>query len=445
MRVTLAWMAWGICLAFIPTVQGQAGAGSGRSGQEQETGGGRVAAQVAPDESGPVAVPEPGESARRFYRSGNALWCVRRAWEILAPGLLLWTGWSARARSRAERIGGKWYWAVTIYGLGFMSVLYALELPLDWYQGYVRLHEYGLSNQSFGRWLGHSLLGFLIDALGCAVLLWIPYGLIRWSPRRWWLHAWLASTAVAVFLVFISPVWIDPLFNRFGRMTDKALEADIVGLASRAGIDGSRVYVVDKSADSTALNAYVTGFLGTKRIVVWDTLLNRLDRREVLTVIGHEVGHYALGHVVKGVLAGSLLGLLALWLLHRIGDAWIRRLGRRWGVAGLSDVAALPLVLVLGSMGQLVVDPLVLAASRHFEHEADRFALEITHDNRAFATAEVKMAGDNLQVVRPGGWYGWWRASHPSTADRIEFANRYRPWSEGGAGRYDRLFDPARP
>jgi len=234
---------------------------SGWSGQTRDGSGARrptPAATAAPspsEESAPVAVPEPGEKAIRFYRSGNVLWCVRVFWELLVPALTLFTGFSARIRDRAERIGRKWFFAVAIYIVAFLSVKYLLDFPLNCYQGFFRPHAYGLSNQSFGRWLGNSLKGLAVDTTVGALFVWIPFLLMRKSPRRWWLYAWMATTAATVFMVFITPVWIDPLFNRFGPMQDKELEIEILALAERAGIGGGRVYEVDKSADTKAVNA----------------------------------------------------------------------------------------------------------------------------------------------------------------------------------------------
>ena len=178
----------------------------------------------------------------------------------------------------------------------------------------MRLHAYGLSNQSFGKWFGDSLkeLGILI-VLG-ALVLWLPYWLLKKSPRRWWLYAALAMIPFYFFVQLIRPVVVEPMFNQFTPIENKVLEAKILALAERAGIHGSRVYEVKKSVDTKTANAYVTGFLGTKRIVLWDTILNKLDDRELLFVMGHEMGHYALNHVVKGILFLSALTLAGvLW------------------------------------------------------------------------------------------------------------------------------------
>jgi Zn-dependent protease with chaperone function len=188
------------------------------------------------------------------------------------------------------------------------------------------------------------------------------------------------------------------------------------------------VLEVAKSEDTNAVNAYVTGFGTTKRIVLWDTILAKLNREQLLVVMGHEMGHYVLGHIWKQILILSVLIVAALYAVHRSSGWLIARFRQRFGFGELADIASLPLVLILFSLASLVVTPIALAVSRHFEHEADRFGLEITHDNYAAATAFVKLQQENLAVPRPGPLFVWWRASHPTLGDRIDFSNDYRPW-----------------
>jgi len=265
---------------------------------------------------------------------------------------------------------------------------------------------------------------------------------MRRSPRRWWVYTWLPATAATVFMVFITPVWIDPLFNKFSPLKDKALEAEIVALAERAGIKESSVFEVEKSADTKSMNAYVTGFMGSKRIVLWDTLIAKLDRRELLTVMGHEIGHYVLRHVLQGILLSSALSLFGLYVFYRVSGRLIRRFKARFGFDRLTDIASWPFVLLFFSVANLALDPFILAFSRHVEHEADRFALELTRDNHADATASSKLQIQNLSVPRPGLMYELWRASHPSVGERIDFANAYKPWVKGESLRYGHLFKP---
>jgi Zn-dependent protease with chaperone function len=242
------------------------------------------------------------------------------------------------------------------------------------------------------------------------------------------------------FVMLISPVWIDPLFNKFGPMNDKALEAQILALAEQSGIAGSRVYEVNKSVDTKAVNAYVTGFMNTKRIVLWDTIIAKLEEKELLFVMGHEMGHYVLGHVIKGILFFSLLIMVTLYAAYRTAGGLIKKYKDRFGFDQLSDIASFPLIMLLVSIFTLVITPIALTFTRYQEHEADRFGLEITQTNHAAATAFVKLQQENLGNPRPGLLYKLWRSSHPTLGDRIDFCNAYRPWEKGEALKYGELF-----
>jgi STE24 endopeptidase len=304
----------------------------------------------------------------------------------------------------------------------------------------VRQHAYGLSTQTFGKWLSDWIKGAGISALGLALVLWIPYLLLRRSPRRWWLWAGLATAPIATFVLVVSPLWIDPLFNDFHRMEDRALEARILALADRAGIPGSRVYQVDKSVDTRTVNAYVAGIGSSKRIVLWDTMLAKLNPDQIAFVMAHEMGHFVLHHTLAAIAGATLLVTASLYLVHRLAGTLMARFGRRFGFHQLSDVASFPLLLLLGTVVSIISTPAVLALSRYQEHEADRFALELTRDNYAGATTFVRLQQENLSVPRPGPIFTFWRGSHPSLGDRVDFANRYRPWQMGDPLRYGHLF-----
>jgi Zn-dependent protease with chaperone function len=375
-----------------------------------------------------VEVPEPTPQALSYYRSGNVLWVVGNVWDLLVPLVLLFAGFSARIRDWARRAGRKWFFTIALYFAAFTLIIFLVDLPLSYYTGFVRQHAYGLSNQTFDKWARDEVTGLFIGIIGGALFIWVPYLLLEKSPQRWWLYTAALAIPFIVLVSLIQPIWIDPLFNRFGPMNDKALETDILNLAERAGIEGSRVYEVAKSEDTNAVNAYVAGFGATKRIVLWDTILAKLDRGQILVVMGHEMGHYVLGHIWKLILIFSVLIGAGLYAVHRTAGWLINRCHDRFGFTELSDIASLPLIIVLFGVASLVITPVALAVQRHFEHEADRFGLEITQDNYSAATAFVKLQQENLAIPRPGVLYKWWRASHPTLGDRIDFSNDYRPW-----------------
>ena len=387
-----------------------------------------------------VVVPEPSPLALQYYRSGNVLWAIGTAVGLIVPAVLLFSGASARLRNLAYRLGRRWLPSVMLYAVLFTVTYALLTLPLAYYQGYLRQHAYGLSTQSLDKWLSDWLKGVAVSGVGLALVLWIPYALLRRSPRRWWLYAGLATAPIAALVLVVSPVLVDPLFNEFGPMRDRALEVRILALAERAGIPGSRVYQVEKSVDTKTVNAYVTGIGSSKRIVLWDTMLAKLNPDEIVFVMAHEMGHFVLHHTLAVILGATLLVTGSLYLVHRVAGTLITRFGSRFGFDRLSDVASFPLLLLLGSLVSLVTTPLVLAFSRHQEHEADRFALELTRNNHAAATTFVRLQQENLSVPRPGPVFKLWRGSHPSLGDRVDFANSYRPWDQGNPLRYGRRF-----
>lgn len=389
-----------------------------------------------------VPVPVPSRLALEYHRTGNWLWAFDQVWTIAVLAALLFSGGSARIRTLARRLGGSWYPTVGLYIVLYMLALFVIDLPVHYYQGFVRQHAYGLSNQSIGKWWGDSWKHFGVSATVGLLLGWVPYFLIDRAPRRWWLITSLLSVPFLFAVLLVKPVWVDPLFNQFAPMKNQGLEREILALAERAGIAGGRIYEVNKSVDTKAVNAYVTGLLGSKRIVLWDTLLTKLDEREVLAVMGHEMGHYVLGHVPRSIALSTLITLLGLWWVDRAGRWLIDRFHRRFGFDRLSDVASVPLILLLLHVGALALGPVANLYSRHQEHEADVFALEITQRNRSAALAFAKLQQENLSNPYPSWFYRIWRSTHPSIGERIEFCNAYRPWATGRTMRYSGRFRP---
>lgn len=394
-------------------------------------------ADAAPiDEATRVEVPPATPTALRYYASGNRLWVLDQVLSIAMLAAVLFTGFSARLRTWAKRIGRNWFFTIVIYFALFTIVTFVIALPLTYYVEYVRQHDYGLSNQTLQKWWTDSLIALALTAVVGGLFIWVPYLLLRKSPRRWWLYTAAAAIPFIVVGNLVAPIWIAPLFNDFEPMRDQALEARILALAERAGIEGSRVFEVNKSVDTKTLNAYVAGLWQTKRIVLWDTIIARMNERELLFVMGHEMGHYVLGHVWERLAAASLLILGLLYAAYRTMGAIVSRWSHRFGFTDLADVASLPLLLLVTSVFSLAIAPAQLALTRYQEHEADRFGLEITQTNYSAGTAFVKLQEDALGNPWPGLLFKLWRASHPPLGERIGFSNDYHPWREGAPLRY---------
>lgn len=443
MKNGLPWFAFGACVCMLLLCLVYFGIQNDKSAKTSPSPS-RIATQPDSSQSdpSPVAVPEPSAKALNHYHSSMALIGVIILWNLLIPALFLFTGLSARIRSGAERLGRRWYATFVLYCIAFGLLYYLVNLPLSYYAGFVYPHNYDMSNQTFGRWLGNYLKGgavMMVMGLGVG---WIPFLLIKKSPRRWWLYLGLLAAPLLCLQLLIRPVLIDPLFNQFQPLQDKALESKILAEAARTGIEGSRVYEVNMSVDTKGENAYVTGLLGVKRIVLWDTTLKNLDEDEVLFIMGHEMGHYALDHIIQLIAFESILILISLYAAYLLTGPVISRFKKSWGFSAPSDFAALPLGILAVWIFALAVMPVYMAFSRHVEHEADRFGLELTHNNHAAAMSFAKMQQNNLAIPRPGPIFQFWFGSHPTPAERIDFCNSYRPWESGQASRYAGYIKP---
>lgn len=377
--------------------------------------------------------PEPANDKRfevritdemiRHSRIRDVLYFAGNAWAAAMMVFLLFTPVSRKIRDTANRITNKPFLAAMIAIALFVCALAILDFPLAYYSGFHVPHQFDLTDQTFGAWMADMLKGLAIN-----LVILVPLGalalLAMRRMKRWWLALWLGSVPVILAALIVQPLVLDPLFNKFEPLGDKALHQKLLNLASRAGIERSRVFEVDKSKQTRTMNAYVNGIGPSARIVMWDTLLAKLNDDEVLAVMGHEMGHYVLKHIWKG-LAVSVAGSLFVFF---IGQKIVERGLPRFGFATAGDPAALPWVLlVFGAIG-FFSTPVAAAYSRHIEHQADVFSLELTHLNEPMATAFRKMAEDSKSDPSPHPLIEYWCYSHPPISKRIPFALSYRPW-----------------
>jgi Zn-dependent protease with chaperone function len=269
---------------------------------------------------------------------------------------------------------------------------------------------------------------------------WIVYLLLQKSPRKWWFYSSIVSIFVSFIIMFVKPIWIDPLYNDFGPMKNKVLEQKILALAARAKIDHGNVYEVNKSQDTNTLNAYVTGFGSSNRIVLWDTTIQQMREDEILFVMGHEMGHFVLHHLWWQWLYFGALSFLIFYLVYRSANYIMHRYSDRFGFTRLSQIGSLPLLLLMMSVFTFLTDPLSNYVSRTIEHNADTFGLEITQNNRAAGEGFLVLQQKNLAVPRPGSLYKFWRSTHPPLGERVDFFNSYCPWKEGKPLKYGKFF-----
>ncbi len=378
---------------------------------------------------------------RAYSRIRTVLRLVSPFYGILTALLLLVTGVSARLRDFAYARSSRRYLRVLAYLVPFLIIGFALDFPLSYYSGFVLEHRFGLSNQNFGEWFGDEAKGLLVGLvmLGATGLLALVFRVIEKHPRRWWLLLSLGTLPLILLQVLIEPVIIDPLFNKFVPLQNERLRGEILSLAAKAEIPSRRVYQVDKSRQTKKLNAYVSGFGASQRIVLWDTTLERMKEDEILFVMGHEMGHYKLAHIWKGIAFFVVLSFGVFWVAWALAGGLTRIFGPRWGFTQVHDLASLPMLFAILGLMMFLLTPMINAFTRTIEHEADVFALEVTHSNDAGARAFIQLGAANKSDPEPSAVMKSLLYSHPPLIERIRFALEYRPWEQG---RPNRAFKP---
>jgi Zn-dependent protease with chaperone function len=370
--------------------------------------------------------PERKEKLVSYSRFKNIWRFVSFFLGIGILALILFTGLSARLRNWAQHVRLRFF-AIWLFWALFSLVDYLLNLPFVIYRGFIVESDYGFMNQTFMGWWGENLLGLLLGIVLGIVPVWFFYWLVG-KMKRWWLAFSLGSIPFIVLLIVIVPVLIAPMFNKFEPLKDKQLEAEILTLAEKAGIEGSDVFQVDGSKQSTKINAYVTGLFGTKRIVLYDTMIDNFTTDEIKYVMGHEMGHYLMNHLWWGVAIAIVFILFALWLMDKTIHGVIRRFKNRFRFERLGDVASLPLVLIFVAVINFVFQPITNSASRYMERQCDEYGMEVVDiSGVAAAITFDKLSVFNLADPDPHPLIEFWFYSHPALQKRMEFVRTYRP------------------
>jgi Zn-dependent protease with chaperone function len=359
----------------------------------------------------------------------------------LAIYLLFWFGGlGVTLRNLARRASRRFFVQCVVFASLFMASVALLNLPLDYYTGYRLDHRFNLSTQTFASWLGDWGKTLALSIIASIIVVWILYGVVRRSPRHWWFYFWLATIPLELFVMFIEPWVVEPLFSKFTPLseTQPALTERIETMLSHAGLEipPSRIFEMNASAKTRTLNAYVSGLGASERVVVWDTTLKSLSPDETLLVLGHEMGHYVLHHIPKEF---ALIGLVLLGLFYlgqRVLVGIVRFFGPRTGLEGLNDLASLPAALLVLTLLAFTGSPLFSAISRHYEHQADQYGLEVargvvSNPNAAEARSLQALGELDLADPDPSAFIVLWLYSHPPIEDRIRFAWSYHPWTEG--------------
>ncbi len=385
-------------------------------------------AEVATSTEEPLYPLSPERRAKLIsYSRFKNIWCfVEFFVSIGVLFLILFTGFSAKLRSWAQ-LARQRFFIVWLFLIMVIAAVYILSFPFHVYRSFIIESNYGFLNQTFMQWWGEDLLSILISAIIGIIPMWFFYWLVG-RFKKWWLWFSIGAIPFAVFFIVIAPVVISPLFNKFEPLKDRQLKSEILTLTSKAGIEGSDVFRVNASKQSSKINAYVTGLFGTKRIVLYDTMIDNFEYDEIKFVMGHEMGHYVMHHIWWGLLVAILFITFALWLTSKTIQPVINRFRGRFRFARLSDIASLPLVMLYLTVITFVFQPVTNGASRIMERQADKYGMNISGvSGETAAITFDKLSVFNLSDPDPHWLIEFWFYNHPALKKRIELVRGYRP------------------
>ncbi|WP_147533148.1 M48 family metallopeptidase [Bacillus marasmi] len=359
-----------------------------------------------------------------YSRTRNLLFFLSTPLEWLIYFLILLVGLSKAFKGWADN-SSKYKAAQTAIYLFWLSLFsYIATFPVG-YISYSLAKTYNISTQTFAGWMKDNLIDFWINYLTMFITVAVLYWLMKKSVKRWWLYAWLLSVPFTLFLMFLQPVVIDPLYNDFYQLKDKELEAKILALAEKAEIPAEHVFEVNMAEKTNALNAYVTGIGANSRIVLWDTTLNRLDDEQILFIMAHEMAHYVEKHIYIGIAGYLLLSLVGLYLVYRIMNWAVPRYGKVLKFESAADIRSLPFLLMVLSMLMFVSSPLSNFVSRYQETRADRYAIEMTENPEAAIDSFQELTRAGLSQVNPPLLVKIFRYGHPTMLERISRLEEY--------------------
>ena len=363
------------------------------------------------------------DRGKSYRRIGYVTFFIGFAATVILLLLFIYTG-AARRLDEFVSLRIKLYpLRVLLYFLVLFLVYMAVFFPLSFYRSHIVEHQYGFSKRTFGMWIGDWAKSGAISIVLGGVLVVGLYSLIKIFPRTWWVFATGGFGVYLAVSILLWPVVIDPIFNKFTPMEKGELRDQVVSLAAKAEIEVGEVLVMDASRRTAHTNAYFTGWGRTKRIVLYDTLLQGHTKPEVLAVVAHEIGHWKYNHIYKGFFMAIVSALLALLVVKYAGGWSAGRMPL--GAKSLVSPSTLPLVFLILYLCGIVTMPIGNAISRSFERQADRTALELTGDGKTFVDMQVKLAGRNASDVTPSPFFYVLFYTHPSTMERIAAAERY--------------------
>ena len=368
--------------------------------------------------------PEQKQRSDAYFEGGYWL----QLWDFLygvgVAVFLLNTRLSARMRDLAARVTRFKALHTIAYWAQYLLVTSALTFPLAVYQGFFREHQYGMSNQGFGGWIGDFLKGLMVGLVLGSIALIPIFALVRRKAACWHMYASAVMIAFLALVIVIGPVFIAPIFNQYTLLADATVREPILRLARANGIPATEVYQMDASRQTKRISANVSGAFGTTRITLNDNLLDRCSRAAIEAVMGHELGHYVMNHVYKMLVMFSVLLVMIMSVLRWSLDCLLARFGARWEINGPGDLAVLPLAMALISACSLIATPVTNTLIRTMEMEADIFGLNAARQPDGFAEAALHLS--EYRKMEPGPVEEFIFFDHPSGATRIRTAMTWK-------------------
>lgn len=359
--------------------------------------------------------PEATARSNAYFTGGYVVDLAGALISMAVAALLLFTGWMRGVRAWLERTVK----AFPLVALGasafYLAVSTLLTAPFSFYVGFVREHRYGLSTQSFAEWAREWAIGAGLGFVLGAIFLTVLYLIVRAARNTWWIWGSLVTTAFMALLIMAGPVFIAPLFNEYRPMPESELRDDILAMAQANGVPASDVFVFDTSRQSNRITANVSGLFGTTRISLGDNLLERASPAAVRAVMGHEIGHYVLGHVYSLLFMFTALIVATFAVVHYGFRALSRN--ERWGIRDISDPAGLPLAMLLIAAVGLLTAPIQRNIVYFHEQQADMFGLNAAREPDGFAEAAVLLS--EYRKMKPSPIEEWFFYDHPSGWNRI--------------------------
>jgi STE24 endopeptidase len=365
------------------------------------------------------------EKAIPYQKAKNIHYFVDQGYTILFLVLFLFLGISAYLRRQIEKFTRKRFWLVAFYTLSFLIVAFLIGFPSSYY-GFSLEHKYELSNQTFFQWLEEEFKSLFVLAIIALISVEGIYLALKKAPRTWWIYVSVVFVIFTVVLVNLAPVLIMPLFNKYTPLPQGELRDKLVSLSRKANVQVEDIFTMDMSKQTKTANAMFTGLGNTKRIVLGDNLTNEFTPDEVEVVIAHEMGHNLLHHIWWGILFSSILAGIGFFIIHLAGPKIITRFKSRLKIENMADIAGLPLLFLIFMVYGIITMPIGPAFSRHMERQADKFALDITHNKSAFISTMNKLAYINLSDPNPSPIIEFLLYDHPPVSKRIKFAEDYK-------------------